>query len=80
MAYLEQIQRWIENAPNNSTHLIVVCDTFNYEDYPVYSNNPQKTINEYNLKPMQKVRELYSLKGKTPIADQLKKDRAWCFN
>ncbi len=31
------IKRWFRNGKKNgATHMIVVCDTFDYEDYPVY--------------------------------------------
>ena len=33
----EDIRRWLGEAKNKgATHMIIVCDTFNYIDYPVY--------------------------------------------
>jgi hypothetical protein len=30
-------ERWLRTAKEQgATHIIVVCDTFDYEDYPVY--------------------------------------------
>ena len=61
----EDIRRWLEEGKNNKdiTHMLVVCDTFSYEDYPVYvsgSENPREEFQKYNGKNMQKVMEVYS--------------------
>jgi len=32
----DDIRGWWKNRPELTTHMIVVCDTFDYEDYPVY--------------------------------------------
>lgn len=45
------------------SHMIVVCDTWDYEDYPVYvkrTENIHDKISEYNGKNMQKIMEVYS--------------------
>jgi hypothetical protein len=37
MTTLNQIQQWIDiGKAKFATHMIVVCDTFDYTDYPVY--------------------------------------------
>lgn len=59
------IARWLNQAKKDgATHLIVVCDTFDHEDYPV-SVMPGKDVREvyakYNGKNMQRVMEVYSL-------------------
>jgi len=57
------ISNWVRNGWGRGyTHLIIVCDTFNYEDYPVYVSSNEKIteiIDKYN-KNMQKVIEVYS--------------------
>lgn len=65
MTTREDIARWIENAPKQATHMIVVCDTFDYEDYPVYVM-PEENVKEreqyFNMANMQKVMETIVLK------------------
>ncbi len=60
MTTREDIDRWIENAPKGATHMIVVCDTFDYEDYPVYVM-PGEEVKEkeqhFNMANMQRVME-----------------------
>ena len=59
------IQRWLERGKEEgATHLIVVCDSFDYEDYPVFVNsqeNVHEKESEYNGKSMQRVMEVYNL-------------------
>jgi hypothetical protein len=47
-----------------ATHMIVVCDIFDYEDYPVYvqpGQNVRDMEREYRHKSMQNVMEVYNL-------------------
>ena len=65
MTTQSDVNRWIENAPKNSTHIIVVCDTFDWEDYPVYVKNTdelEEIKDKYNGRNMQKIMEVISLK------------------
>lgn len=60
----EDILRWLESGKEEgATHLIVVCDTFDWEDYPVFVS-PQENVHEkeehYNGN-MQRVMEVYNL-------------------
>lgn len=32
----QEIARWLNEAPAGTTHMAVVCDTYDWEDYPVY--------------------------------------------
>jgi hypothetical protein len=77
----KDIKRWIKSAKKEkATHLIVVCDTWDYEDYPVTvskKENVMDVYNEYNGKNMQKVMEVYNLKE--DIEKQLKKFRSFNF-
>lgn len=48
--------------------MIVVCDTYNHEDYPVYvmpgedaQSDVRKMVEEYGKKSMQRVMEVYKL-------------------
>ena len=61
----EDLKRWLSRGKERgATHMIVVCDTFDYEDYPVYVK-PDENVHEvearYNLKNMQMVMEVYNL-------------------
>lgn len=62
----EDIRRWLERGKDQgATHLIVVCDTFDHDDYPVFvmpNENVRDKEAEYNGKNMQRIMEVYSLK------------------
>jgi hypothetical protein len=73
------IREWLEEAKEDTSHMIVVCDTYDYDDYPVYvskSENLKDKIASYNFKNMQKIMEIYSLTGKYSIESQLEECRA----
>ena len=79
----EDIRRWLEEGKNDKdiTHMLVVCDTFSYEDYPVYvsrSENLREEFQKYNGQNMQKVMEVYSYnKG---LEAQLNENRTFNFD
>jgi hypothetical protein len=57
----EDIKRWIKRGKDNG---IVVCDSFDYEDYPVYvkpGENVRGIEKKYMGKEMQMVMEVYNL-------------------
>lgn len=64
-AQLADLKRWFETAEEvKATHMIVVCDTYDWEDYPVYVNpgeDPRKIAEQYSGKNMQKVMECYKI-------------------
>ena len=70
----------IKNAPKGATHMIVVCDTFDHDDYPVYVKKGQHVREieaEYNGKNMQCVMEVYNLKKS--IKKQLAEHRSFNY-
>jgi hypothetical protein len=75
------IRKWFEEGNNeNNTHMFVVCDTFDWEDYPVYvtkDQNVHKQYEQYHGSNMQKVMEVYSYS--IPIDQQLATTHR-CFN
>ena len=78
----EDIRIWINKAiKNGATHLIVVCDEFDYEDYPVEVSKDQDVKDVFNAhddKNMQSVMEVYNLS--MDIDEQLnKKERVINF-
>jgi len=64
-ASTSDIRRWfIEGKKDGATHMIVVCDSFDWSNYPVYvkaGENPREIASGYNGKDMQKVMEVYNL-------------------
>ena len=61
-----EIREWLERGKaENATHVIVVCDTFDWEDYPVFvspGENVQTVVKRLRFgTDMQKVMEVYSL-------------------
>lgn len=81
MTSRSEIRDWLGSAEEMSksfSHMIVVCDSFDYEDYPVHVNrdeNVQDVIDNYSSKPMQQIMEVYSYD--LNIFDQLGSDRVW---
>lgn len=58
----EDVDRWIATAKaKGETHIISVCDTFDYDDYPVYvlpGEDLEEKKKEYNQVNMQKINEV----------------------
>jgi hypothetical protein len=64
----ETVKEWFDkgNRLQTMTHLLVVCDTFNYEQYPVYAGGAEDLKAkraQYSLSDgnMQRVEEIYIL-------------------
>lgn len=60
----EDLSRWFDKGIlEGKGFMIVVCDTFNHEDYPVYckAENFDKIYQSYNGVNMQTVMEVYDL-------------------
>jgi hypothetical protein len=61
------ILNWLQDGhERGATHMIVVCDTFDHDDYPVYvmpDEDVHKKESEYSGKNMQRVMEVYKLSG-----------------
>lgn len=63
MTTRSEISEWFdEGLKKGATHMIVVCDTFDYDDYPKYVM-PDEHVREMaaNLGEMQKLMEVYNL-------------------
>ena len=77
-----EIRGWLsEGKKMRATHMIVVCDTFDWEDYSVFvssNEDVRKKYAEYSGPNMQKVMEVYSLKK--DIESQLNEHRAFHFD
>jgi hypothetical protein len=77
----QDIRRWLDSGKaEGASHVIIVCDTYDYDDYPVYvkpEENARDKAAEYNKKSMQRVMEVYNL-GKD-IDKQLSDYRAFNY-
>lgn len=75
----DEIREWLERGiETGATHVIIVCDTWDHEDYPVYidpSQSVQKKLSYYQNASMQHVMEVYNLS--MDIEAQLNEYRAW---
>lgn len=78
----EEIREWLARGKaEGATHMIVVVDTFDYEDYPVFVKPDQdvrKVHEEYNGKNMQRVMEVYSYKK--DLEEQIAQGRVFNFD
>ncbi len=76
-----QIRSWLERGKGQgATHMFVVCDTFDWDDYPVYKNmSTDDAVVEAGLYPrnMQKLMEVYRIDEDWD--DQLAQHRAFNF-
>lgn len=61
----QQIRWWLEEGlKRKATHVIVACDSYDHEDYPVFVNpnmDVRQIYSEYDGKNMQRVMEVYNL-------------------
>jgi len=77
----DQIRLWIEQGlEEGATHVVIVVDTFDWTDYPVYvkrGDNVLDVVAKYNDSNTQKVMEVYNLS--MPIEPQLKETRAFHY-
>ncbi len=75
----EDLRGWLLHAKQaGATHMIVVCDTFDYDDYPVNvmpGEDVVERVEHYENAQMQRVMEVYALH--LDIEDQLKEFRAF---
>lgn len=74
----EDIRSWLKAGGSHYSHMIVVTDEFDYEDYPVYvqrSEDVNEIIKRYQDAQLSKVMEVYDLSMSHD--DQLNEKRAW---
>lgn len=60
------ISRWFDaGLEQGATHMIVVCDTFDHDDYPVYvkpTQDSREVAKEFDGENMQRIMEVYDLR------------------
>jgi hypothetical protein len=64
MTLKSTIESWFDRGvKEGASHMIVVCDTFDYEDYPVFVDTVEEARKRFNNPgEMQRVMEVYNLK------------------
>ena len=66
-ANMDDINRWLENRPKDAKWMVVICDTFEYDDYPCYFSDPQACLNKIAAaqrgENMMRLMEVYDLEG-----------------
>lgn len=65
MTTRQDLEIWLDRArEQDATHMIVVCDTFSCEDYPVFvkkGEDAREKAGKFDGPNMQKVMEVYDL-------------------
>jgi hypothetical protein len=64
MTTREDIRRWLlEGQAKGADYTLIVCDTFDWEDYPVHAAATEvwDKYDEHNGKNMQRIMEVYDL-------------------
>lgn len=74
-----EVEEWVQEAQRRgATHLIVMVDTFDWEDYPVYimgDQNINEELSKRSGKNMQRVVEVYNMQMN--IKKQLAESRSY---
>ncbi len=57
------IEGWFDQGvAKGARHMLVICDTFDYDDYPVFTTTDDQCLDRYkNPGEMQRVMEVYDL-------------------
>jgi hypothetical protein len=75
----DDIRNWLQmGQQKGASHVIIMCDTFDWSDYPVYVQAWQNVaghITDLNNTSMQEIMEVYNLS--LPIESQLNEKKAW---
>lgn len=59
----DELRAWFERGElTGKRYMIVATDTFDYEDYPVYTDAPVAEVERLRARPMTKVMEVYDLR------------------
>lgn len=74
-----QIRTWVNRGiKSGATHVIIVCDHWDYADFPVYvdkGESVQERVSYYNGNNMCSAMEVYDLS--MDIEAQMNEPRAW---
>jgi hypothetical protein len=71
----EQVNGWILRAKEQGAkYIISVCDTFDYDDYPVFCKNEQELEekkNHYRSADMQRINEVITINDDGSVNEQI---------
>jgi len=74
---LDHIRRWLDGVTAKNKYMLVICDTFDHEDFPVYCNTGreawQRILSAQRGENMEKFMECYDLS--LPLEEQIKYGR-----
>lgn len=77
----DDIRRWLASGrETGATHLVVMCDTFDHSDYPVFippGEDAREAVGKLRSHEMQRVMEVYNLA--MPDDEQLAEHRAFNY-
>lgn len=61
----QDIEGWFDRGvANGARHMLVVCDTFDHDDYPVFTHSDDECLKRYKEPGnMQRVMEVYDLRA-----------------
>ena len=71
----QEVDRWIRTAKKKGCkYIISVCDTFDYDDYPVYcidKNELILTYDNYDNVDMQRINEVITINDDGTVTERL---------
>lgn len=71
----EDVDRWIQIAKKNGARYIIsVCDTWDYDDYPVFvmpDDNLEEMKARYNGKNMQRINEVITINPDGSVIEEI---------
>lgn len=74
-----EISQWFDQGvEDKKSYMAVVCDDFDYEDYPVYGTREEILALKADPGSMQRVMEIYDLFF-IPKEDQMNTQRMWAL-
>lgn len=76
----DDLRRWFQagSAYEDNTHMVVLCDTIDWSDQPVYVTSKERALEYMSHCPDgYKVMEVYNLKR--DMEEQMAAYRAWYF-
>jgi len=71
----EDVDRWIKTAKERGAkYIISVCDTFDYDDYPVYvmpDENLEERKKDFNGENMQRINEVITINDDNSVTEEI---------
>jgi len=68
MTTRDDIEAWLDDAPAGARWMMVMCDTFSHEDYPIYVDNAEQFWQRHDAatQNMGRLMESYDLHDSIP--------------